>query len=46
MENTNKTKTFILITYDELYSLLKEVYRNGYATYEFVDTGLEPLTLT
>jgi hypothetical protein len=30
------------ITYDELLLLLKEAYRNGYATYEMTDAGLEP----
>ena len=35
------TKTFTL-TYDELYSLLKEAYRHGYATYDIADAGLEP----
>lgn len=34
-------KNFIL-TYDELLLLLKEAYRNGYATYEMTDAGLEP----
>lgn len=29
-------------TYDELLLLLKEAYRNGYATYEMADAGLEP----
>lgn len=35
------SKNFIL-TYDELLLLLKEAYRNGYATYEITDAGLEP----
>jgi hypothetical protein len=35
------SKNFIL-TYDELLLLLKEAYRNGYATYEMADAGLEP----
>jgi hypothetical protein len=35
------SKNFTL-TYDELLLLLKEAYRNGYATYEMVDAGLEP----
>lgn len=35
------SKNFIL-TYDELLLLLKESYRNGYATYEMADAGLEP----
>ena len=35
------SKNFTL-TYDELFLLLKEAYRNGYATYEMVDAGLEP----
>lgn len=30
------------LSYDELLNLLKEAYRNGYATYEMVDAGLEP----
>jgi hypothetical protein len=47
-ENLNKpqkpvmsSKNFTL-TYDELLLLLKEAYRNGYATYEMTDAGLEP----
>jgi len=32
----------IELTTDELLNLLKEAYRNGYATYEMVDSGLEP----
>lgn len=41
--NTNKVEDKkIEITYDELLALLKEAYRNGYATYEMVDAGLEP----
>jgi hypothetical protein len=32
----------IELTTDELLNLLKEAYRNGYATYEMVDVGLEP----
>ena len=35
------SKNFTL-TYDELLLLLKEAYRNGYATYEMTDAGLEP----
>jgi hypothetical protein len=35
------SKKFELTT-DELLNLLKEAYRNGYATYEMVDAGLEP----
>jgi len=35
------SKIFTL-TYDELHLLLKEAYRNGYATYEMTDAGLEP----
>ena len=35
------SKNFTL-TYDELHLLLKEAYRNGYATYEMTDAGLEP----
>jgi hypothetical protein len=31
----------IELTADELLNLLKEAYRNGYATYEMVDDGLE-----
>jgi hypothetical protein len=31
----------IELTTDELLNLLKEAYRNGYATYEMVDAGLE-----
>ena len=31
----------IELTPDELLNLLKEAYRNGYATYELVDAGLE-----
>ncbi len=30
------------LSYDELLNLLKEAYRNGYATYEMIDAGLEP----
>ena len=37
MSNPNFT-----LTYDELLLLLKEAYRNGYATYEIADAGLEP----
>ena len=37
MSNTNFT-----LTYDELLLLLKDAYRNGYATYEIADAGLEP----
>ena len=36
-----KNKTFNL-TYDQLLALLKEAYRNGYASYEVADAGLEP----
>lgn len=32
----------ITLSYDELFILLKEAYRHGYATYESVDAGLEP----
>jgi|688.fasta_scaffold1824439_1 hypothetical protein len=32
----------IELTTDELLNLLKEAYRNGYATYEMADAGLEP----
>jgi hypothetical protein len=32
----------IELTTDELLNLLKEAYRNGYATYEMTDAGLEP----
>jgi hypothetical protein len=35
------SKNFTL-AYDELLLLLKEAYRNGYATYEMTDAGLEP----
>jgi len=35
------SKNFTL-TYEELLLLLKEAYRNGYATYEMTDAGLEP----
>ncbi len=34
------SKNYIL-TYDKLLLLLKEAYRNGYATYEIVNAGLE-----
>ena len=37
MSNPNFT-----LTYDELLLLLKEAYRNGYATYEMTAAGLEP----
>ena len=37
MSNTNFT-----LTYDELLLLLKDAYRNGYATYEMTAAGLEP----
>ena len=37
MSNKNFT-----LTYDELLLLLKDAYRNGYATYEMTDAGLEP----
>ena len=37
MENKNFD-----LGYDELLLLLKEAYRNGYATYEKVEAGLEP----
>ena len=37
MSNPNFT-----LTYDELLLLLKDAYRNGYATYEMTDAGLEP----
>lgn len=36
MSNPNFT-----LTYDELLLLLKDAYRNGYATYEMADAGLE-----
>ncbi|MCF8342431.1 MAG: hypothetical protein K9I82_15755 [Chitinophagaceae bacterium] len=40
--NTNKVEDKkVELTYDELLTLLKEAYRNGYATYEVVDAGLE-----
>lgn len=29
------------LSYDELFNLLKEAYRNGYAIYEMVEAGLE-----
>lgn len=32
----------IELTTDEFLNLLNEAYRNGYATYERVDAGLEP----
>jgi hypothetical protein len=32
----------IELTTDELFNLLKEAYRNGYAIYDIVDAGLEP----
>jgi len=35
------SKKFTL-TYNELLLLLKEAYRNGYATYEMTNAGLEP----
>jgi hypothetical protein len=38
--NVPSSKNFTL-TYDELLVLLKEAYRNGYATYEMTDAGLE-----
>lgn len=50
LDNTDKklhisdvisSKNFNL-SYDELLNLLKEAYRNGYATYEMIDAGLEP----
>jgi hypothetical protein len=31
----------ITLTYNELLLLLKEAYRNGYATYEMTNAGLE-----
>ena len=31
----------ITITQEELHRLLVEAYRNGYATYEMVEAGLE-----
>jgi len=37
-----KQQEKIKLTYDELYSLIKEGYRNGYAIYEMADAGLEP----
>ena len=37
MSNKNFT-----LTYDELLLLLKDAYRNGYATYEMTAAGLEP----
>ena len=37
MSNPNFT-----LTYDELLLLLKDAYRNGYATYEMTAAGLEP----
>ena len=42
MENLKNTDKKIELTTDELLNLLKEAYRNGYATYEMVDSGLEP----
>lgn len=30
------------LSYDKLFDLLKEAYRNGYAVYEKADAGLEP----
>lgn len=38
--NQNDEKVYQL-TENELYKLLAEAYRNGYATYEMVDAGLE-----
>ena len=42
MENQNPDTKKIELTEEELLTLLKEAYRNGYATYEMVDAGLEP----
>jgi hypothetical protein len=42
MENQNTDTKKIELTEEELLTLLKEAYRNGYATYEMVDAGLEP----
>jgi len=42
MENQNPDTNKIELTQQELLTLLKEAYRNGYATYEMVDAGLEP----
>ena len=42
MENQNTDTKKIELTQQELLTLLKEAYRNGYATYEMVDAGLEP----
>lgn len=39
--DTEKMKK-IELTKDELLHLLKEAYRNGFATYEMVEAGLEP----
>jgi hypothetical protein len=41
MENQNPDTKKIELTEEELLTLLKEAYRNGYATYEMVDAGLE-----
>ena len=42
MKNQNTDTKKIELTEEELLTLLKEAYRNGYATYEMVDAGLEP----
>jgi hypothetical protein len=42
MENQNPDTKKIELTEEELLTLLKEAYRNGYATYEMLDAGLEP----
>lgn len=41
LSDVMSSKNFTL-TYDELLLLLKEAYRNGYATHEMTDAGLEP----
>ena len=41
LDTTNQPTKKYEFTYDELLNLLKESYRNGYASYEMVDAGLE-----
>ncbi len=38
----SKDKITYKLNEDELHTIIREAYRNGYSTYEMVEAGLEP----
>lgn len=42
MSEENQINKSITLSSDELYKLLIDAYRNGYASYEIIEAGLEP----